>query len=127
MREWLTRLRATLTPQAIALICAAALFLMLAGGGLDEYGSNQDLETRIAKTLSSVEGAGKVSVVLHTKQTEQTDGLHGREIDEALIGAVAVVQGADDPVLRAEIQDALCTLLGLSSASVSVLAGGIIE
>ena len=41
------------------------------------------------------------------------------------VGAIAVMQGADDPVLQLEIQEAICVLLGLPASSVSVMMGGI--
>ena len=40
------------------------------------------------------------------------------------MGAVAVAQGADDPLVCLELQQALCALLGLPASAVSVVTGG---
>ena len=40
------------------------------------------------------------------------------------IGAVAVAEGAGDPLVRIELEQALCALLGLPASAVSVVTGG---
>ncbi len=39
-------------------------------------------------------------------------------------GAMAVAQGADDPLVRMQLEQALCALLGLPISAVSVVTGG---
>ena len=123
MRDLIARLRAALTPQTIAWLCAVMLlFLQIrygAGGGKETA-----LETRVSRTLSQMMGAGRVSVVIQTKRVPQSGGFASQQGEEMPVGAVAVAQGADDPVIRMEIQEALCALLGIPASSVSVKTGG---
>ncbi len=37
---------------------------------------------------------------------------------------MAVAQGADDPLVRMQLEQALCALLGLPNSAVSVVTGG---
>lgn len=110
------RLRAVLTPQAAALLAAlllaCALFFPKEG---------TELEARAGRVLSKMEGAGKVDVVVMTAKRAGTWG--GTE-EEVPCGAVAVAQGADDPLVNIQLTQALCTLLGLPSSAVSVIAAG---
>lgn len=120
MREILSRLRAALTPQVLALF--AALMLLLVSLHSEDA---QPLETRVAKTLSMVEGAGRVEVTIRMKEIQASSGLLGSGQAESMpCGAVAVAQGADDPLVAMQLQEALCALLGLPAASVSVITGG---
>lgn len=123
MKDVLLRLRSALTPQAVSLLALVLLGLMLLGGGQESSGS--DLERRIARTLSSVKGAGKVEVVIRTREVVTLDGVFSaKPAKYEACGAVAVAQGADDPLVALELQQALCALLGLPASSVSVVAGG---
>lgn len=124
MRDLLGRLRAALTPQALALLALAAL-LLFGGGALQGGDAQTDLERRIARTLSAVEGAGRVQVVISTRETGTRSGaLSSSGAQEVPCGAVAVAQGADDPIVYLELQQALCALLGLPASSVSIVTGG---
>ena len=123
MRCILSRLRAALTPQAVMLLAA---MLMLAMGllGTQEQQSSP-LEKRISKTLSAVEGAGSVCVTIREREVAVTEGtLSAARIQSVPCGAVAVAQGADDPLVAMELQAALCALLGLSPSAVSIMTGG---
>jgi len=120
MREVLLRLRAALTPQALLLL--AALFLLAAGRTTGRHETETSLERRIEETLSAVEGAGRVHVVIRTKSVQGSDV--SRQAQTAAAGAVAVASGAGDPVVRMMIEEALCALLGLPPSAVSVMTGG---
>ncbi len=125
----LSRLRAALTPQAVV---GAALALALMAGSLFLGGQNAgaqgtELERRIARTLSAMEGAGEVRVVIMTREQERRTETGFRAAGTAQqvpCGAVAVAQGADDPLVNMELTQALCALLGLPASSVSVVTGG---
>ena len=125
IRDMLGRLRAALTPQAV-LVLLAALALILLGGGFGRREST-DLEARIARTLSQMEGAGRVQVVIATRSRETSgSGLlasGAQQAGETPCGAVAVAEGAGDPLVRMELEQALCALLGLPASAVSVVAG----
>lgn len=119
MKGLYLRLRAALTPQAALLLAAAMLLIALAAP--DQKGETA-LEKRTAKALSSMEGAGSVSVVIMTQESRSSWGTQMGE--QTPCGAIAVAQGADDPLVRMEIMQALCALLGLPASSVSVVTGG---
>lgn len=124
MKQLADRLRAALAlPGAKAMLLALLLLLLAAGM---RGGTETSLETRIARTLSAMEGAGEVSVVIRTRGG--TDGGSGSLLrtDSAAeavpCGAVAVAQGADDPLVRMQLMQALCALLGLQASAVSVVS-----
>lgn len=120
MREVLSRLRAALSPQALLLL-AALLLLMLGLSGKD---AGETLEKRIEQTLSAVEGAGRVRVVIREQSLRTTGAVASSKEQTIISGAVAVASGADDPLVRLEIQEALCALLDLPPSAVSVITGG---
>ncbi|MBQ7785852.1 MAG: hypothetical protein IJ381_06870 [Clostridia bacterium] len=126
MRDWLVKLRAVISPQIVLLLLAS---LVLIGGGLMNREEKSDviqtdLEQRIGRALSSMEGAGKVIVVLRTDRTAQEKTGKSKTETETVVGAIAVAQGADNPLIVVELQEALCALLGLPASAVSVVAGG---
>ena len=120
----LGRLRAALTPQTL-LALLAALALIALSGVLGRSGG-ESLEARTARTLSQMEGAGRVQVVIYTRAKETASGTafaSGGQTGELPCGAVAVAQGADDPLVRMQLEQALCALLGLPASAVSVVTG----
>ncbi|MGN0773179.1 MAG: hypothetical protein ACI4MP_05240 [Candidatus Ventricola sp.] len=123
MKDVLSRLRAALTPQAAALLAAALLLAWLAAAGRRTGAS--PLETRLAQTLSCMEGAGQVEVTIRTREVTASGGAFGAAASESVpCGAVVVAQGADDPLVEMELRQAVCALLGLPASSVSVVTGG---
>ena len=126
MRDVLGRLRAALTPQAVLLL--AGTLLLLAGLGVSSSRGGQsmtELERRISRTLSGGEGAGEVRVVILTRQTQQgtQSVLSGTQTQQQPSGAIAVAQGAGDPLVNLRLTQALCSLLGLPASAVSVMGG----
>ena len=126
MRDVLGRLRAALTPQAVLLL--AGVLLLFAGFGATSSagsGGMTALERRISRTLSGVEGAGEVRVVILTRQTQQgtQSVLSGTQTAEQPTGAIAVAQGAGDPLVNLRLTQALCSLLGLPASAVTVMGG----
>jgi len=118
----LSRLRAALTPQAAVLFAALLLLFLFLSSGVEEQ---ESLESRISRTLSCVDGAGRVEVTIRMKAVQASAPAFGTQQAQSVpCGAVAVAQGADDPLVALELHDALCTLLGLPPASVSVITGG---
>ena len=119
MRDAISRLRAVLTPQTLLILLA----LVLLTGTLSFRDEQQasPLEKRIARALSAMEGAGEVHVVIKTSARQGTLG--GAQGSEMVCGAVAVAQGAHDPLVRLELQEALCALLDLPAQRVSVVVG----
>ena len=125
MKRLADRLRAALSaPGAKALLGAMALLalcLLMTGG--EQAGD--PLETRVARTLSAMEGAGQVSVVIRTREVSGGSGgllASGGGTETVPCGAVAVAEGADDPLVRMRLTQALCALLGLQASAVSVVS-----
>lgn len=124
MKAMLGRLRAALTPQAL-LVLLAALALIALSGAWGRTGA-EDLETRVSETLSQMEGAGHVRVVVFMRERETAAGAFsasGEQAGEIPCGAVAVAEGAGDPLVRMQLEQALCALLGLPASAVSVVTG----
>lgn len=124
-RVW-ARLRAVFSRPS-ALICLLLLSLMLLWrSGLRYESAQTRLEKRLQHTLSQIEGAGKVQVVIRTKKVSGKDsgsGLFSGEREEEIpCGAIAIAQGADDPMVSMRITRALCALLSLHASQVDVLA-----
>lgn len=126
MKQMLLRLRAALAPRAVLLLTAALLLLALGGRLTDNGGAAEDLESRVERTLSAMEGAGRVQVVIvtHAQQADPGTWTKADGAAEIPCGAVAVAEGADDPLVRIELEQALCALLGLPASAVSVVTGG---
>lgn len=123
LKDVLSRLRAALTPQAVVLLAAALLLCWLAAASQRTGAS--PLETRLARTLSCMEGAGRVEVTIRTREVASSGGVFGTSVSESVpCGAVVVAQGAQDPLVEMEMRQAVCALLGLPASSVSVVTGG---
>ena len=97
----------------LALLAAAALFL----GG--EERTDGSLEARMARTLSQVEGAGQVRVLLN-ERAEAAGAFSSAQSAEA-VGVVILAEGADDVRVRLALSEAAQALLGVPAASVEVL------
>lgn len=123
LKDVLSRLRAALTPQAVVLLAAALLLCWLAAAS--QRSGALPLETRLARTLSCMEGAGRVEVTIRTREVASSGGVFGTSVSESVpCGAVVVAQGAQDPLVEMELRQAVCALLGLPASSVSVVTGG---
>ena len=119
MRDFLSRLRAALSPQVLL---ALAALIALASGMSGREGNASSLERRASQALSAVEGAGEVHVVI--KLRENSGGYAAQGKEAIPVGALAVAQGADDPLVHLALEEALCALLGLPPSCVSIVTGG---
>lgn len=123
MRDMLMRLKAALTPQALLLLS----LLLLAGMLFFGKGRNETpLEQRIERTLMAMEGVENVQVTIRTYSVQEAarTGFPNPQGESIPAGAVAVVSGADDPLIRLQLERALCALLGLPPSAVNVISGG---
>ena len=116
----LSRLRAARTPSALLLMALLLVFLFAAAGGRH----TESLESRTGRTLSLVEGAGRVEVTIRMREANVSSGFSAGRGEAVPCGAVAVAQGSDDPLVALRLHEALCALLGLPPSSVSVMTGG---
>ena len=115
----IARLRAVMTPAVLGVL-AVALMMM----GIIIGDNETPLEKRVSKTLSQMKGAGEVRVVISTKEVGSGTGGITEKGKTIPCGVVAIVEGADDPIVCAEMTRALGALLGLPASAVSVLSGG---
>lgn len=126
MADWFRRIKAALTPQVLLLLLLA--FSMIGYCALrEEAGGADRLEKQASAVLSRMEGAGRVEVTIMTRKAQTGGtGLLKSETggEEVPCGAMAVAQGADDPLVRMQLEQALCALLGLPNSAVSVVTGG---
>ena len=110
---------------AFLIILLALLFLTFAYSAESWNGDKRmtQLEARISQALSQTEGAGNVRVVIRTvKPAQQSKAMTGyNKQDEIPCGAVAVVQGGSDPLVRLKLTNALCALLGLHASQVEIV------
>ena len=100
----------------LVLALAGCVLLCLLLGSIEPTSARTDEETRLARVLSAMDGAGNVEVAVFYQE-------------EAALpcGAVIVAQGADDVSVRLQLTRAACTLLGLEASQVEVFKlGGIV-
>ena len=90
-----------------ALICALTVIALSA-----KPTAASDTESRMCAILSSIDGAGRVRVML----SENASG--------ECTGAVIAAEGADDVRVRLEIQRAVRTLTGLTLNKIEVVRSG---
>ena len=104
--DMLEKLKGVRHLELLLALLALAACVLLSG----RFSSGEaPLERRMAETLSRVEGAGRVSVVLHCGE------------DGAAQGAVIVAEGADDLRVMLSLQRAAQSLLGVETARIEVL------
>ena len=126
MADWVKRIKAALTPQMLLLLLLAVILIGYTALKNEASGVTR-IEKQASEVLSHVEGAGRVEVTVMTRKAQTSGtGLLKSETggEEVPCGAMAVAQGADDPFVRMELEQALCALLGLPGSAVSVMAGG---
>ena len=85
--------------------------------GRDADGGMTREEKRLASTLSSIQGAGRVRVTLYYEQS----GSAFSGAAQRVTGALAVASGAGSVGVRLRLTEALETLLSLEPGSVLVL------
>ena len=133
----LEKLRGVRHIKWLAVILAAGIALLAFTRGTPgdpaEVATQTPLEARLERVLGTVEGAGKVSVMVNQKERGQgvfaqpgmfsQSGVFsqsgGRE--DVAGGVIVVAQGADDLRVAMALVRAVCALLGVDAESVEVL------
>lgn len=83
-----------------------------------ETADKTELETRLETVLESVEGIGKVEVMLMTGQENQSFyGSEGTEVTGVLIAA----EGADNSVTKRNIQEAVMALFQIEAHKIKIM------
>lgn len=78
-------------------------------------------QTNSSQTTSDNSESIKCDTVMVTSADRSTTGLVKQIIPEVLKGAVVLCNGADDPVVRLSVVDAVSKLTGLGANQISVL------
>lgn len=91
---------------ALALVAAAALMIM-GDGGTD--GAQTALEARMERTLSAIEGAGKVRVLINEGDTGE------------IMGVLVVAEGAGDIRVYLSLQNAVRALMDIDVSRIEIV------
>ncbi|MBQ8507914.1 MAG: hypothetical protein IJ466_10860 [Clostridia bacterium] len=109
--QFIEALKSARKLEIFILLAAAAILLVLMLGGDGDSGGNT-LEERLERILSSIDGAGRVSVML----MENGEG--------SCTGAVVSTPAADDISVSLQIQRAVKTLTGLELEQIEIVKSG---
>lgn len=99
-----------------------ALVLLAAGDAQQTDDSMTELEARLAGTLTRIEGAGKVCVMV--LEDDAVQAFAQEDAQARVKGVLIVAQGAGDLSVRMRLQQAAMTLFALDAVQVEVLPGG---
>lgn len=99
---------------------AIAVLLMARPAG-DAGGGATDLEARLARVLSSIDGAGRVQVVINQ---EDVIAAFGQSAQPRIIGVLVVAEGADDLKVALELMRAVQALTGAERTAIEVMKMG---
>ncbi len=84
--------------------------------------ASSDLESRMEATLSLIEGAGRVRVLVNRKEArEATEPASGDSAAE-ITGVIVVSDGADDLAVRLDLARAVQSLLGVPQSNIEIFA-----
>lgn len=110
IRQAWERLRGVRHIEWVMLCIACAAVLIVMGGAQEASGSSTQLEKRMERVLESVEGAGRVRVMVN----ESPQG--------TVQGVLVVAQGADNLRVVMELERAVCALMDIDSSQIEVLS-----
>ncbi len=95
----------------------AALVLLLTDAPADSAYEATALEKRMESVLSSVEGAGRVRVLVNSEDAAAVFSAGG----SAAGGVLVVAEGAGDILVAMELEQAVKALLGVESEQIGIL------
>ena len=145
LKKWGLKLRRVIETWRLPLLILAlgALILLWPSGKKDEPSAEKpeaaqteetaDTQARLEQLLSSMDGVGRVELMLTTSGSEeifyQTDTrVSGDTCEETTVfssapylGAVVVCDGADSATVRLRVMQAVSALTGLGSDKISVI------
>ena len=127
MPDWLRKLSGAKGLKVLILIVtlAVAASLLLMDGTLFapiSQPQGNDIEKRLASILSSIDGAGKVSVMVYESSVAASSGWlnETKQSSGGPVGVVVVAEGAGNLRVQFELVRAVQTLLGLPSSAIDV-------
>lgn len=103
----------------VLLLAVAALLYMNAAGAEKGQVAGTELELRMARVLSQVQGAGEVRVLLRERESAAAMAQQGET--QLADGAVIVAEGAGDIKVQLALQRAAKALLGVPLERIEVL------
>lgn len=109
MKRILELLKGARRIEWIAALIAVAILLMQLLGAIEPAGTQTDLERRLEAILASIEGVGRVEVMV----AEDAEG--------GVEGVLVVAEGAWNAAVCLRIQYAVETLLGIEASAVEVV------
>lgn len=129
----------------IAAVLALLVLAIVAFGNLSSKNANEnaptesymaELEHKIVSVVQKIDGVGKVVVAITHDDTSESVYAYGKDGDDILyvkgepvviktlppkiVGVVVVAEGADNPIVRMKINEAVVTLLDVDEARVQV-------
>ena len=106
---------------ALIVVLAGILLLLIPSSGSPPAVHNEapefslyEQERRISETLSLIEGAGKVTVILALRPSVE------QVLPPEYLGALVVAEGADNAAVRLELLRAVAGLTGLGTDRITV-------
>lgn len=78
------------------------------------------LEEKLEALLESVEGVGKVQVILMTNEKKEQQGFYSSQA-LAVTGVLISAQGGDDPVVVKNIQEAVMALFQVEAHKIKIM------
>ena len=119
--EFMRRVRRLQWPMIAAL--ALACILALAAGGERESepaSAGTELEMRLERVLSAIEGAGSVRVMIREEVRAEVSAFAPQQ-EPSAEGVVIVCEGADDVRVRLALEQAAQALLGVPYSRIQVV------
>lgn len=89
-------------------------------GSYQEEAEQTDLEKKVAMLLESVEGVGKVQVLLMMGTDEDAQGFYTSKPQE-VTGVLIAAEGADQPVIVQNIQQAVMALFQIEAHKIKIM------
>jgi len=105
----------------IAILAGLAIAVLLMARPAGDAGGATDLEARLARALSSIDGAGRVQVVINQ---EDVIAAFGQSAQPRIIGVLVVAEGADDLKVALELMRAVQALTGAERTAIEVMKMG---
>ncbi|MFF5995432.1 hypothetical protein AAGS61_11900 [Lysinibacillus sp. KU-BSD001] len=83
----------------------------------------ETVEVKLAATLSQIEGVGQVSVYFHTEASAESTlfSFSASENKATYTGVLIVSEGAQSPIIRRQLQEAVSAVLQLPAHQIIIL------
>ena len=119
--EFMRRVRRLQWPVIAALALACVLVLSAGGERASEPAqTGTELETRLERVLSAIEGTGKVRVMIREESRAEVYAFAPQQ-EPSAEGVVIVCEGADDLRVRLALEQAAQALLGVPCSRIQVV------